>query len=77
MSKSFEDFSEKARSGVAIFASKAFEQLINYKDMRIGIDEDYVVTLQDLQKETAGTPSAGQARVTAVSLIAGLSLQVL
>ena len=41
--------------------------------MRIGIDEDYVVTLQDLQKETAGTPSAGQARVTAVSLIAGLS----
>ena len=45
--------------------------------MRIGIDEDYVVTLQDLQKETAGTPSAGQARVTAVSLIAGLSLQVL
>ena len=73
LSKSFEDFSEKARSGVAIFASKAFEQLINYKDMRIGIDEDYVVTLQDLQKETAGTPSAGQARVTAVSLIAGLS----
>jgi DNA sulfur modification protein DndD len=73
LSKSFENFSEKARSGVAVFASEAFQQLINYKDMRIGIDEDYVVTLQDLQKKSAGAPSAGQARVTAVSLIAGLS----
>jgi DNA sulfur modification protein DndD len=73
LEKSHEDFSDSARKGVALYASEAFDQLSNYKDIKIGIDEDYVFQLQDKDKESIGVASMGQSRVAAVALIAGLN----
>lgn len=73
LEKSHEDFSDSARKGVATYASEAFDQLANYKNIKIGIDEDYVFQLLDKDKTDIGGASMGQSRVAAVALIAGLN----
>ena len=62
-----------SREGVATFSSAVFDELTNFKDIGINIDEDYSVSTVDKKGNPVGDASMGQSRVAAVSLIAGLS----
>ena len=69
----FEKFRDSAREDVSKLAKAVFENLINKKGYQIHLEEDYSISLIDENGNSAGTPSAGQSGVIAISLIAALA----
>lgn len=69
----FEKFRDKSRGDVSKLAKSVFVNLINNKGYLIELEEDYSISLVDENGDNAGTPSAGQSGVIAISLIAALA----
>ncbi len=69
----FEKFRDSAREDVAKLAKAVFENLINTEGFQIDLENDYSISLTDENGRNAGTPSAGQSGVIAISLITALA----